>query len=430
MNNMYIQIHSLTPFGPSLVNRDDFGHAKSISLGGVTRTRISSQCLKYHWRLAEGPNTLADLGMSYQSVRTRDLINSMLIPAISEEFSEDVLEITAKIMNEAVYGQGDSKKSTAKKADTEEGESEESGDTKTTMLLFGAKEIVYLRERTRAAANIVNEMKAHMGVEKISAQDRYSGPLLDDPEAKLSAKQKKAGVAAIEVGKKIIAKAEAANFKAMRQNADLPAGITGALFGRMVTGDRNADIDGAVSVAHSITVHAQETEIDPFTAVDDLVSQGSGHMGESELNTGLFYGYTVINLRDLLDNLSGDKELAAKIARSLLYMIAEPRMSGKAGSTAPFTRASSLVVAAGDRAPMSYVDAFREPTESDTFSAMEAMSDHAKIIDYNYDIKEERRHMVASPELVEDMPFGDRTTVAEMADWIETKVNEAADALA
>ena len=50
MDARFIQIHTLTPYHATLLNREDAGFAKRIPFGGVTRTRISSQCLKRHWR--------------------------------------------------------------------------------------------------------------------------------------------------------------------------------------------------------------------------------------------------------------------------------------------------------------------------------------------------------------------------------------------
>lgn len=43
----FVQIHTLTSYPAVLLNRDDAGFAKRLPFGGVTRTRISSQCLKY-----------------------------------------------------------------------------------------------------------------------------------------------------------------------------------------------------------------------------------------------------------------------------------------------------------------------------------------------------------------------------------------------
>ena len=57
----FIQIHALTSYPASLLNRDDVGFAKRVPLGGVTRTRVSSQCLKRHWRTHDGEHALGKI---------------------------------------------------------------------------------------------------------------------------------------------------------------------------------------------------------------------------------------------------------------------------------------------------------------------------------------------------------------------------------
>ena len=47
---MFLQIHFLTSYHATLLNRDDVGLAKRISFGGHQRLRVSSQCQKRHWR--------------------------------------------------------------------------------------------------------------------------------------------------------------------------------------------------------------------------------------------------------------------------------------------------------------------------------------------------------------------------------------------
>jgi len=64
----FIQIHTLTSYPSTLLNRDDAGFAKRLPFGGATRTRISSQCLKYHWRHNDGESALDKrLGNSWLS---------------------------------------------------------------------------------------------------------------------------------------------------------------------------------------------------------------------------------------------------------------------------------------------------------------------------------------------------------------------------
>ena len=68
--NAFLQLHTLTSYPASLLNRDDAGFAKRIPFGGAVRTRVSSQCLKKHWRDFKGEDALAGLGVP-MSVRSR-----------------------------------------------------------------------------------------------------------------------------------------------------------------------------------------------------------------------------------------------------------------------------------------------------------------------------------------------------------------------
>ena len=49
----FIQIHMLTCYAPSNLNRDDLGRPKTAKMGGVDRLRISSQSLKRAWRTSD-----------------------------------------------------------------------------------------------------------------------------------------------------------------------------------------------------------------------------------------------------------------------------------------------------------------------------------------------------------------------------------------
>ena len=53
IKSRFLQIHTLHSYTAALLNRDDSGLAKRLTFGGVSRTRISSQCLKRHWRKAQ-----------------------------------------------------------------------------------------------------------------------------------------------------------------------------------------------------------------------------------------------------------------------------------------------------------------------------------------------------------------------------------------
>ncbi|MDB5969446.1 MAG: CRISPR-associated family protein [Hydrocarboniphaga sp.] len=49
----FIQLHLLTSYPPSNLNRDDLGRPKSCIIGGASRLRVSSQSLKRAWRMSE-----------------------------------------------------------------------------------------------------------------------------------------------------------------------------------------------------------------------------------------------------------------------------------------------------------------------------------------------------------------------------------------
>ena len=46
----FIQLHQLTSYPPSNLNRDELGRPKTAIMGGKNRLRISSQSLKRAWR--------------------------------------------------------------------------------------------------------------------------------------------------------------------------------------------------------------------------------------------------------------------------------------------------------------------------------------------------------------------------------------------
>ncbi len=49
----FIQLHLLTSYAPSNLNRDDLGRPKTAKMGGFDRLRVSSQCLKRNWRVSD-----------------------------------------------------------------------------------------------------------------------------------------------------------------------------------------------------------------------------------------------------------------------------------------------------------------------------------------------------------------------------------------
>jgi CRISPR system Cascade subunit CasC len=172
------------------------------------------------------------------------------------------------------------------------------------------------------------------------------------------------------------------------------------MFGRFVSGDRDARVDAAVHVAHAFTVHEQASEPDYFSAVDDLQAEeqgaGAGHINTADLTTGLYYGYVVVDLPLLVSNLEGcgrkawldaDRSIAARTVHHLIHLIAKVTPGAEKGSTAPYDWASLILVEAGEEQPRTLANAFLDPIRAAPYEAGagQALTGHLAAIDRMYE---------------------------------------------
>lgn len=82
-----------------------------------------------------------------------------------------------------------------------------------------------------------------------------------------------------------------------------------ALFGRMIAKATNMDVEAACLFSHAISTHKVSTEIDFFTALDDLQDeQGSAHMGASEFNSATYYRYICLDIEQLKETIGDDED--------------------------------------------------------------------------------------------------------------------------
>lgn len=200
----------------------------------------------------------------------------------------------------------------------------------------------------------------------------------------------------------------------------------------MVTSDPAANIEAPIHVAHAFTVHEEETESDYFTAVDDLKrdedDSGADTIQETELTSGLFYGYVVVDVPGLVSNLTGckrhewleaDRAMAAAVVHNLIYLITEVSPGAKLGSTAPYGRAEMVLVEAGDRQPRSLSAAFRNPVAPSLPAAIAAAKAHLETMDRLYDTGEARRSLHTFNE---ELPGAPRGSLREIAEWARSAV--------
>ncbi len=142
-------------------------------------------------------------------------------------------------------------------------------------------------------------------------------------------------------------------------------GVDVALFGRMTTDEANAfaAVDAAMQVAHPIATHTTVTETDYFTAVDDWKQdtdeRGSGHIGELDFNSAVYYKYFSCNFDLLVENLGGDRDAAREALEVVFDAACRVTPSGKQNSFASHSPAeAALLVVREAKIPCSLAAAF------------------------------------------------------------------------
>ena len=385
----FLQIHTLHNYPAALLNRDDAWLAKRLPYGDAIRTRISSQCLKRHWRVADDAIALKNLDapMAVRSRETPRLIKERLMEA-------GVAEPLAQIAVEGLRAAGllDKAKELKGKDALATGQA----------VLLGYAEIEYLVQRCATLAGEHTEEKAL-----------------------------KTAIAAF-------LKDEKKNIEALRHGS----GLESALFGRMVTSDVLASRDASIYVAHAFTVHEAQVENDYFTVVDDLLKEageaGSAGIFDTELASGLYYGYLVVDVPQLVANLEGvhikdwahitaeQRALAGRVVQSLLHLVATVSPGAKRGSTAPFEWAKFMLVEAGDWQPRSLAGAFQNalPTRQAGLrqAAVQRLADEIARMDAAYGAPLARRHLAVGDVTV---PGAQRLPLNALADWAHTAVVQA-----
>ena len=143
-----------------------------------------------------------------------------------------------------------------------------------------------------------------------------------------------------------------------------------AMFGRMLAVKPSAlRLDAACQVAHAISTHRVNMDMDFFTAVDDLQTDeesGSGMMGVTGFNSACFYRYMCINWDQLVMNLGGDFELSRKTIEGCLKAAVRAVPTGKQNSFAAQNPPSFLLaVTRGDGMAWSLANAFEKPVHAD-----------------------------------------------------------------
>lgn len=328
---MLIEVHMIQNHSPANLNRDDLGAPKTCIFGGVTRARISSQCLKRSIRRStEFSAALEKDG----GVRTRRLASLMARIAQAGDFdltpdklakllqgkpdeNEEIKKLDA-IAAEALELGGVKAKS--KKSKNDDGGEADGDEAQSKMLLFLS---------TTTIAKMAKDLKSASKAKDLAEQFK----------------------------------------KYIAENPSVP---DIALNGRMtevaknsVFSDLNFTVEAALSAAHAISTHAVVNEVDYFTAADDLPGQdaGAAHVNEAMFNSACFYKHFVIDFEQLKKNLANNADLACKTVRSFLEAAAKANPSGKQHAFAAFNPPAGVLVEVKTKSatPVSYANAFADP---------------------------------------------------------------------
>lgn len=315
---MFVELHLIQNFAPSNLNRDDTNNPKDCDFGGVRRARISSQCLK---RATRSEKIFSEITSVDLAVRTR-WMNRMIAEALLAQGKDE----------EAARAVADAFASQYCKLD--KGHS---------------SVLVYLSQA---------ELK-HITDGLITHWDEIT--------------------ASMKNGKSPVVEAMAKDlFKNLKDRTSAP---DIALFGRMLAERPELNIDAACQVAHAISTHAVNMEMDFFTAVDDLQKRdetGAGMMGVSGFNSACFYRYACIDFGQLVHNLGGDRALARKTVDAFLRASVRAVPTGKQNSHAAQNPPSFyMTVVRDDGSAWSLANAFEKPVVAGqnglVFSSIQAL---------------------------------------------------------
>jgi len=299
-----IELHILQSYPVSCLNRDDVGAPKTATFGGVTRARISSQCLK---------RAIRELAQAMSPELFAGNRSRLIITPLAEALKKHGLP--DRKATDLARQVGDH----LAKADEA---SEKKGELKVKTLMF-------------------------LSPREVGA---IAKALADIPNKDFKAKELEKAVA------------KACKSAALKDAADI------AIFGRMVASDHSLTLEGAGLFSHALSTHKSENFIDFFSAVDDLQKAeepGAGMTGILEYNSGTYYRYVGINLDLLADKahlgaLSTEerKSVVDTFLRASILAVPRARKNSMNAHTLP---GHVLGLVKNNGQPLQLINAFEKP---------------------------------------------------------------------
>ncbi|EKK7717161.1 type I-E CRISPR-associated protein Cas7/Cse4/CasC [Cronobacter dublinensis] len=296
----FIQLHLLTAYPAANLNRDDTGAPKTVTIGGASRLRISSQSLKRAWRTSALFEEALSGHIGTRTARIgREAAEIMLEGGVSQANAVDWGKTIANCFGKAKTGKA--------KNDLINTETEQLAHVSPT-----EREAVQALARTLATEN--------------------RAPLPEE----LSFLRKDAMAVDIALFGRMLASTPEHNIEAACQVAH------------------------AFGVSESLLEDDFFTAVDDLRQAS-AEEAGAGHIGELGFGSALFYTYLCIDRDRLLENLNGDEQLLAKTLRALGECTLKISPTGKQNSFASRAYASWALAEKSTEQPRSLAAAFWEP---------------------------------------------------------------------
>ena len=389
----FVNFHILLSHSPSNLNRDDMGMQKTAVFGGVKRVRISSQCLKRAIRTSDYYNK----HFKEVSIRTKEL--KKLLEKMKEKLKD---EIEDRWIQKAIEMLSGHPIESSNESDNSKGKSNSNESKNVAVAPWSIEEFKYVCETIKQI---------------------YEQPLTEEEEKKLNKNKKKKPPE--EIKDDFLKKKVEEQLKGKKEELKKALGKTMdiALSGRMTTSGIMESVDGSLAVAHAISTHAVDSEIDWFTAVDDLKQEedsedkGSAHLGTTEFSSAVFYRYASLNLKQLQKNLGeeeNDRIKALEIVSHVLHLLATVSPSAKQNAFAAHNMADFALVTFSKQ-PLSLANAFETPVQDRDKEGLLPPSVHAllkyqKSIEEVYGLKEDPKGFYSVRHCYSNSKHNDKQT--------------------
>ena len=294
----FLQLHLLTAYGPSNLNRDDTGRPKSVTFGGAPRLRVSSQSLKRAWRTSEA----FAIGLeSHLADRTKRLglnLHQYLQDKGMEE--SDALAAARKIAG--AFGKIRNEK-----------------DKDPAFI----EQLAFISPKEKAAAFAL--------ADRVASGEKIEDVKPDD----------------------LLLRTDTAADIAMfgRMLADAPK------FNR----EAAVQVAHAITTHRAVADDDYYTALDDLKSRDEPEDAGAGFLGVQEFGAGVFYLYICVDRGLLLRNLDGDSDVRDAALGALAEAAATVAPKGKQASFASRARALYALGEKGSAQPRSLAAAFLKP---------------------------------------------------------------------